>query len=270
MPPGPGERPPEAEFLSWYVEMGADEAHAPAPVDRYRASAQAPVPPTAPASPLTAAAPPAAPAPPPSAAAPPAASVAAATIEELQRAVEAFDGCDLKRTAQKTVFADGAPESGLMLIGEGPGADEDRVGRPFVGKAGQLLDRMLAAIGRDRRTGAYITNIVFWRPPGNRAPTDEETEACRPFVLRHIALVRPRAVVLLGASAAKALLRTSEGITRLRGRWQELDVEGLEVPVPVLPTFHPAFLLRQPMRKREAWADLQALRARLEEAGSAS
>lgn len=260
MPPGPGERPPEAALLRWYAEMGADEAHAPSPIDRYRTT---PEPAAAPAAPVA----PAPDAPSPPVAAPPV-SAPAATLDELRRAVEAFEGCELKRTAQRTVFADGAPGSGLMLIGEGPGADEDRVGRPFVGRAGKLLDRMLAAIGRDRASGAYITNIVFWRPPGNRAPTDEETAACLPFVLRHVALVRPRVVVLLGASAAKTMLRTSEGITRLRGRWQELPVEGLDAPVPVLPTFHPAFLLRQPMRKREAWADFQALRARLEEAGT--
>ncbi len=150
-----------------------------------------------------------------------------------------------------------------MIIGEAPGAEEDRLGRPFVGRAGQLLDRMLAAIGLDRG-GVQITNVIYWRPPGNRKPTSAEIAACLPFVLRHIALARPRALVLAGGTAASALLPTGEGITRLRGRWFELAVPGSTAPVPTLPTFHPAFLLRTPERKREAWRDLLALKAHLE------
>ena len=146
-----------------------------------------------------------------------------------------------------------------MIVGEAPGAEEDRIGRPFVGRAGQLLDRMLAAIGLDR-TGVQITNVIYWRPPGNRKPTAAETAACLPFVLRHIALARPQVLVLAGGTAASTLLPVSDGITRLRGRWFELAVPGLDAPVPTLPMFHPAFLLRTPARKREAWRDLLALK----------
>ena len=187
----------------------------------------------------------------------------AETIEALAALVAGFDLCPLKRTATSTVFIDGNPAARVMIIGEAPGADEDRIGRPFVGRAGQLLDRMLAAIGLDR-TGVQITNVIYWRPPGNRKPTAAETAACLPFVLRHIALARPRVLVLAGGTAASTLLPVTDGITRLRGRWFELAVPGVDSPVPTLPMFHPAFLLRSPERKREAWRDLLALKARLE------
>jgi len=170
----------------------------------------------------------------------------------------------LKRTATNTVFADGNPAAPVMLIGEGPGADEDRIGRPFVGRAGQLLDRMLAAIQLDRQS-VHITNVVYWRPPGNRTPTTAEIASCLPFVLRHIALVHPKILVLAGGTAAAALLPGGQGITRLRGRWFDLEIPGLAERVPTLPMFHPSFLLRAPECKREAWRDLLALRARLDE-----
>jgi uracil-DNA glycosylase len=185
------------------------------------------------------------------------------SIDALGALVAQFDGCALKRTATSTVFIDGNPMAGVMIVGEAPGADEDRLGRPFVGRAGQLLDRMLASIGLDR-TMVQITNVIYWRPPGNRKPTSAEIAACLPFVLRHVALARPRVLVLAGGTAASALLPTGEGITRLRGRWFDLAVPGLDRPVPTLPMFHPAFLLRAPERKREAWRDLLALRARLD------
>lgn len=191
----------------------------------------------------------------------------AANIEALAALVAAFDGCPLKRTATNTVFVDGNIAARVMIVGEAPGADEDRLGRPFVGRAGQLLDRMLAAIGLDR-TGVQITNVIYWRPPGNRKPTTAEIAACLPFVLRHIALAEPTVLVLAGGTAATAMLPTGEGITRLRGRWFELTVPGLAKPVPTLPMFHPAFLLRTPERKREAWRDLLALKAKLEGSGS--
>jgi len=187
----------------------------------------------------------------------------AETIEALGALIAGFEGCALKRTATNTVFLDGNPAAPVLIIGEAPGAEEDRLGRPFVGRAGQLLDRMLAAIGLDR-TGVQITNAIYWRPPGNRKPTSAEIAACLPFVLRHIALARPRVLALAGGTAASALLPLSEGITRLRGRWFQLAVPGLERPVPTLPMFHPAFLLRTPERKREAWRDLLALKARLD------
>ena len=186
----------------------------------------------------------------------------AATIAELAALVADFDLCPLKRTATNTVFMDGNPEAPVMIVGEAPGAEEDRLGRPFVGRSGQLLDRMLAAIGLDR-TKVQVTNVIYWRPPGNRKPTAAEIAACLPFVLRHIALARPRVLVLAGGTACGALLG-QEGITRLRGRWVDLTVPGLDNPVPTLPMFHPSFLLRDPIRKRDAWRDLLALQARLD------
>jgi uracil-DNA glycosylase len=267
--------PPAAlALLEWQIAMGADQAIGESAPDRL-----APPQPPAPAAP----APPAARAPvprmpavvsPPGALAESLAEAAqsarlvaagAETIEALGALVAAFDGCPLKRTATSTVFIDGNPAAPVMIVGEAPGAEEDRIGRPFVGRAGQLLDRMLAAIGLDR-TGVQVTNIIYWRPPGNRKPTSAEIAACLPFVLRHIALARPRVLVLAGGTAASALLPLSEGITRLRGRWFDLAVPGLDRPVPTLPMFHPAFLLRTPERKREAWRDLLAVKARLDAA----
>jgi len=190
----------------------------------------------------------------------------AATLEELQAALARFEGCDLRKTATNLVFADGNPASRVMLLGEAPGADEDRQGRPFVGVSGQLLDRMLAAIGLDRGS-VYISNILFWRPPGNRTPTPAEVAACLPFVERHIQLVEPTHLLLLGALAAKTLVASNEGILKLRGRWFELQPLGLPAPVPALATLHPAYLLRQPAQKRLAWRDLLAFRAALDRRG---
>jgi len=164
------------------------------------------------------------------------------------------------------VFSDGNPQSDLMLIGEAPGRDEDEQGLPFVGRSGKLLDRMLSAIGRDR-TNVYIANVLFWRPPANRTPNPEEVAPTLPFVLRHIALVRPKAIVILGGVAAKTLVDGTAGIIRTRGRWQNVAVPGLG-PVPAMPTFHPAYLLRQPAHKRLVWYDLLNVRKRLAE-GSA-
>jgi uracil-DNA glycosylase family 4 len=188
----------------------------------------------------------------------------AQTIDQLAALIAGFDACPLKRTATNTVFADGNPAAPVMIVGEAPGADEDRIGRPFVGRAGQLLDRMLAAIGLDR-TGVQITNVIYWRPPGNRKPTAPEIASCLPFVFRHIVLSRPKVLVLAGGTAASTLLDTTDGITRLRGRWFDLAVPGLDTALPTLPMFHPAFLLRSPERKREAWRDLLALKAKLAE-----
>jgi DNA polymerase len=201
-----------------------------------------------------------------------AAAAAAQTLAELQAAVEAFEGCALKETATNTVFADGAEGAPAMFIGEAPGADEDRIGKPFVGVSGQLLDRMIAAVGLSRSLNAYITNILFWRPPGNREPSSEEIALCLPFVMRHIELVRPKVLVFLGGPAAKTLLGRAEGITRLRGKWHEFRTQGMyergEPPIAAMATFHPAYLLRTPGAKREAWRDLVAIRARLAEAGA--
>ena len=186
---------------------------------------------------------------------------AAPDLAALKEALVRFDGVSLSRTATNLVFADGNPTARVMLVGEAPGADEDRLGKPFVGVSGQLLDRMMAAIGLDR-TSFYITNVCFWRPPGNRKPTDLELAAQKPFVERHIELVAPNVLVLVGAAAAQGLLGTTEGITRLRGRWfQYRPGSGTDqATIPALPIFHPAYLLRQPAQKRETWRDLLKLR----------
>jgi uracil-DNA glycosylase len=157
------------------------------------------------------------------------------------------------------VFADGNPKAKVMLVGEAPGADEDRLGLPFVGVSGQLLDRMMATIGLDR-TSFYITNVCFWRPPGNRKPTDLELAAQKPFVERHIELVAPEVLILVGAAAAQGLLGTTEGITRLRGRWFQYRLGEAGRTIPAMPIFHPAYLLRQPAQKRETWRDLLKVR----------
>jgi len=249
--------------LNWLVEAGADEAIAEAPLNRLLAKTQAaPIPvavprPTVPAR---------APAPPPAAgdavAGALAAAASATTLAELQAALEAFDGCGLKRTAANTVFADGVAHAPVMLIGEAPGRDEDRVGKPFVGRAGQLLDKMLASIGLDRKTNAYITNVINWRPPDNRDPSPEEAAACLPFLRRHIELARPQVIILLGAVAARHVVGVSDGIMKLRGRWMDYRVG--EDMVPLMPTLHPAYLLRQPAHKKLAWRDLQSVRNKIE------
>jgi uracil-DNA glycosylase family 4 len=184
------------------------------------------------------------------------------TLHQLREVVENFEQCALKRTATKTVFADGNSKADVMLVGEAPGAEEDKAGLPFVGAAGQLLDRMLASIELDR-TSVYITNLLFWRPPGNRKPTNEEVAQCLPFVERHIALVQPLLLVLVGGIAARTLLGRPEGITRLRGQWYEYEPVGRDVGINTTCIFHPAFLLRQPKNKRAAWHDLMAIRERL-------
>ena len=280
-----------SELLRFQVEAGADEAISEAPIDRYAQSrpaarpapvAATPAPPTRaaePAPPPPAAIPPAPPRriemtpPQPATAAPlvsarqageTARSLAeeCATVAALAEAVAAFDGCDLKLTANKTVFADGNPEAKVMFIGEAPGADEDRLGLPFVGQAGKLLDRMLASIGLDRGS-AYITNVIYWRPPGNRNPTGAELAACLPFLERHVALVRPQVLVLAGGISAKAVLATNEGITKLRGRWFSYEPPGMGRPIPTRAIFHPAYLLRTPSAKRDAWRDLIEIKKRL-------
>jgi uracil-DNA glycosylase len=185
------------------------------------------------------------------------------SLAALREAMAQFEGSPLRETAMNLVFADGVAASGVMLIGEAPGADEDRLGRPFVGVSGQLLDRMLASIGLSRERDFYITNILPFRPPGNRTPTDAEIALFLPFILRHVALARPRLLVLLGGVSAKALLRSREGITRLRGRWHQVTFDDGQA-LPALATLHPAYLLRTPMAKREAWNDLLMLRRRID------
>jgi uracil-DNA glycosylase len=262
-----------AEALRWWSEAGVDLAIDETPHDRFAESA-APATPRAPAAAVAAPSPLVPegfrPAPTPIAAPDDAArsarqsAAAARSLEELRAALERFDGCGLKATATQLVFADGAPDARIMFVGEAPGGDEDRIGRPFVGRAGQLLDRMLASIGLDR-TKVYIANVVPWRPPGNRTPTPQETAVCLPFMRRQIALVAPRLLVCLGGSATQTLLGVKDGITRTRGVWR--DYESDDAAIKTLPMFHPAYLLRQPGAKRQAWADLRKLARAVEEMG---
>ncbi len=187
----------------------------------------------------------------------------AKSLDELRIMVESFEGCPLKVTATKTCFAEGNADAPLMIIGEAPGREEDISGKPFVGRAGQLLSKMLEAIKLERAKDCYITNIVFWRPPGNRNPNEAEVEICRPFLDRQIELVNPKAILLLGAPAARSLLETSTGILKLRGKWKEITVNGQAYPV--MATLHPAYLLRTPAAKMLAWQDMLAVRAKLGE-----
>jgi DNA polymerase len=186
----------------------------------------------------------------------------AATLDVLGARLAAFDGCGLKATAKNLCFYRGAAKARLMLIGEAPGRDEDLEGKPFVGRAGQLLDKMLAAIGLGE-ADVHITNIVYWRPPGNRTPTPQEAQVCRPFLERQVELVAPELVVLLGGAAAKHMLGVAEGIMRVRGKWRELDIGNLKARA--IATLHPAYLLRTPAAKRLAWRDLLTIKAALEE-----
>ncbi|HEY9214166.1 MAG TPA: uracil-DNA glycosylase, partial [Ancylobacter sp.] len=195
------------------------------------------------------------------------AAATAPTLEALQALLERFEGCSLKHTATRLVFADGNPQARLMLVGEAPGRDEDIEGKPFVGRSGKLLDRMLSAIGIDR-TSAYIANVVPWRPPGNRTPTPQETSICLPFIRRQIELANPDVLVCLGGPSAQTLLGIKDGITKARGRWMDYDT-GTRV-IPALATFHPAYLLRTPLGKRMAWRDMLAIQQKLEETTASS
>ncbi len=255
--------------LAWQVAMGADEAIMPAPPPRLAPRSAVPPPPAplprAEAAPAIARPAPA-PARPPAPAQEEAAALAAGadSLDALREAMSRFNGSPLRETATHMVFADGVPGAPVMVIGEAPGAEEDRLGRPFVGASGQLLDRMFASIGMGRGENLYIINILPFRPPGNRTPTDAELNLFLPFVLRHVALARPRFLVLAGGVAAKGLLRQREGITRLRGRWHQVSLFAGQV-IPALPTLHPAYLLRNPVAKRDAWADLILLRRSIED-----
>ena len=184
----------------------------------------------------------------------------AADMGALEAALKSFDGCALKATAKSTCVYRGATQAPLMIIGEAPGRDEDLEGRPFVGRAGQLLDRMLAAIDLDE-SSVHITNVVYWRPPGNRTPTPQETQICRPFLERQVELVKPDVILLLGGASAKTVLDTTDGIMRVRGKWREAKFG--QVNVRALATLHPAYLLRTPAAKRMVWRDLLALKAAL-------
>jgi len=274
-----------AEILQWYSDTGVDECIGEIPVDRYaesaaalaarkaaRQSAAQAVRAEAKTLPSTAPSPEPRPTPEPigqseMVAGACEAAAQAKTLEDLEAAVRAFDGCPLKKTATNTVFSDGAKEARIIFIGEAPGADEDREGLPFVGASGKLLDKMLASIGLDRRENAYITNILFWRPPGNRNPTSAEIAVCLPFVERHIELIDPEVIVLLGGPSAKTLLARSEGITRLRGKWFDYETPRMSRPAKARALFHPAYLLRSPNQKQLAWWDLLDIREHLKTHG---
>jgi DNA polymerase len=261
-----------AALLRWYVDQGLDEVVGEQAIDRFAAPPPAIVAPAA--QPARAPTPIRAPVPPPRAPVPlespqlvedaRALAERCNTLAELEAVVRAFEGCALKRTAKNTVFADGTPGAPVMVVGEAPGADEDRLGKPFVGVSGQLMDRMMEAIGLTRAGGFYITNILFWRPPGNRTPTLAEQAMCLAFTRRHVELAKPKVLVLAGGVSAKAVLDTTEGIMRLRGKWASYRLsDGTELPT--MPTFHPAYLLRTPASKRQSWQDLLAIDRKLKE-----
>lgn len=266
------------EDLVWQVEAGADEAleetagflHWKAPPRRQAVSAEpavsgrratsAPLPDFGRLSASDG---------PPKADKPPAplvsAPVKATSLTELRSVLEAFDGCELKKTAMNLVFADGNPEADIMLIGDVPAEEEDRQGLPFAGANGQLLDKMLASIGLDR-TKVYLTNLVFWRPPGNRSPSEIEIAACLPFTEQHIRLKAPKLILLCGALTAKTLLRSKDPFSKLRGRWADypsLAQDGDAFQAKVMPLYHPSYLMRQPSAKRLAWADLVNIKKEL-------
>jgi uracil-DNA glycosylase family 4 len=270
------------ELLAFYAEAGVDALVGETPVDRFAGEARAeqviaqpstigdapPARPSAeaPAPRGAASRAPAAPVPPP----PPspdaaaiearAAAARAASLDELRAMLDRFDGCALKSTAKQLVFADGNPQARVMFVGEAPGREEDLEGLPFVGRSGQLLDRMMAAIGLDRG-GAYIANVIPWRPPGNRTPTPQETAICLPFTRRQIELADPDVLVCLGNPSAQTLLGVKDGIMKTRGRWFAYHTGTREIRA--IATFHPAYLLRQPLQKRLAWRDFLAIKQAL-------
>lgn len=187
------------------------------------------------------------------------------SLEDLRKAIESFEECDLKKTAINMVFSDGVQNAPIMAIGEAPGEEEDEQGKPFVGKSGKLLDKMLMSVGVSRETNLYISNAVFWRPPGNRNPTTHELAQCFPFVQKHILLVKPKILILLGGVAAKTVLNTDEGIVTLRGKWSEFTHPELEHPIPALAFYHPSYLLRAPKQKGVFWQDLLTLKEKLKD-----
>lgn len=260
------------QLLTYYLEAGVDCALMEEPVNRLSDPPLAPISSeTAPPTPVRTAVP--IPVRRSEAVSAPKATVLSAreaartapTLEALRALLENFDGCALKSTATRLVFADGNPRARIMFVGEAPGREEDIEGLPFVGRSGKLLDRMIAAIGLDRST-AYIANVIPWRPPGNRTPTPQETQICLPFIQRQIELVNPDVLVTLGNPSTQTLLSTREGIMKTRGRWFEYDT-GTRV-VRAMATFHPAYLLRSPSYKRMAWQDLRAIAKELEQTSS--
>ena len=271
----PEPAPTIKQLLAFYLEAGVDCALTDEPVNRLSDPAAAPaitapgLSEPAPPSPVRPA-PPAVAAPRGEATPAPEAAIASAreaartapSLEVLRALLEKFDGCALKHTATRLVFADGNPQARVMFVGEAPGRDEDIEGLPFVGRSGKLLDRMIAAIGLDR-SKAYIANVIPWRPPGNRTPTPQETQICLPFIQRQIELVNPDVLVTLGNPSTQTLLSTREGIMRTRGKWFDYDT-GTRT-IRAIATFHPAYLLRSPSYKRMTWQDLRSIAKALEQ-----
>lgn len=266
-------------LLRWYLEAGVDEAILENPVNRYRRAEPTGLDPAVAAKETSppegrpegsagskarspAATVPGVPVPPVESAVE--AAQRASSIEELRATLANFEQCPLKNTATNLVFGDGCTSARIIFIGEAPGAEEDRRGIPFVGPSGRLLDRMLESIQLDRNK-AFISNTIFWRPPGNRSPTSSEVATCMPFVERIIELIDPRILVALGGPAASALLGQAESVGRLRGRWFTYQTPRLPRPIPTTAIFHPAYLLRSPAQKRLAWRDLLAIKAKLSE-----
>lgn len=263
----PADRALAESLLAFWADAGVDSLFVDAPVDRI-AAGLAPPPRRPEPPPPTALRAPAAPGARPDVASAAAEArrlaAAAGDLAALRTAIEGYEGCPIRfeGAARQAVFSRGAPDAPVMIIGEGPGAEEDARGEPFVGRAGQLLDRMLAAAGLTDRV--FITNTVFWRPPGNRTPTPSEQAACAPFVERAIELVQPKMLLLLGGASAKSMLRREEGILSMRGRWFEWRSADERLELPAMPTLHPAFLLRQPAAKKKAWSDILSLVQRLD------
>ena len=259
-------RPPAAavaeSLLAFWAEAGIDAALLETPTDRIAEGQRPLVPRAAQPTPLPAPAT-SAPARPLALGAAREAAAACADLDALAAAIEAFEGCPIRfeGAASRSVFCRGPADAPVVVIGEAPGAEEDRAGQPFVGKAGRMLDRMLEAIGLADQV--FITNTVFWRPPGNRTPTPEEQRVCKPFVEQAIRLVRPRMLLLVGAPATRCMLDQTDGINRLHGRWFEWRTTEADLEVPALPTFHPAFLMRTPSAKAMAWSDLKTFAERL-------
>lgn len=276
-PATPTAEPPPTvrELLAFYLEAGVDCALLEEPPNRLLDPEITPPPAVVPSPPANRPAPAAAvmarapataaPAPDVAIASAREAARTAPTLEALRALLETFDGCALKQTATRLVFADGNPQARIMFVGEAPGRDEDLEGIPFIGRSGKLLDRMIGAIGLDRTT-AYITNVIPWRPPGNRDPSPQETQICLPFIKRQIELVDPDVLVCLGKPSSQAVLELKDGIMRTRGRWHNYDTG--KRTIRAMATFHPAYLLRQPIHKRLAWQDLRAISKALNAAAS--
>jgi DNA polymerase len=253
-----------AEALAWLAEMGADEIIGDHPVNRF---APAPAAARPVAIPQVEPVKPAAPRPATTGSDAKVIAAQCNSLEDIAAALASFDACPLKATATNLCYFDGNPSARVMLVGEAPGRDEDLQGKPFVGRSGQLLDRMLAAVGlsraaSERGEAVFITNVVFWRPPGNRTPTEAEAAQCLPLLLRTIELQKPDVIVCLGATPAHRLTGKSDGILKLRGKWLEAEIGNRRIPL--LPTLHPAYLLRQPAQKRLAWRDMLSLREALD------